>query len=141
MRQEARLPEERAVVICDPKRFLDMWKLSGRRPEILGLQDNWTRDPKFEYANQGFSRGPEYPVPLAWVVFRWEFAPIRGLTSRFGGSRETFKAKPVLDFVDGITRTIWLLHNGALYFPVSCSRDEAPELQAAVGMEPSSSHA
>lgn len=63
MRQEARFPEERAVVICDPKRFLDMWKLSGRRPEILGLQGNWNRDPKLNMRTKGFPAAPTTQFP------------------------------------------------------------------------------
>ena len=137
MRLDDEVSANEAVVVCDPNRFLSMWKLSGCRPEVLACEDDWTRDYKFAEAVKGFSHGPDNPVPLADVVFRWEITPLRYLTGRLGEWRETFEARPVLDFGNGITRTIWLLHNGARYFPVECGREEAPALHKAVGAGPS----
>lgn len=137
MRLDDELPTDRAVVVCYPDRFLSMWKLSGSRPDVLACEDDWTRDYKFAEAAKGFSHGADNPVPLAEVVFRWEITPLRYLTGRLGEWRETFEAQPVLDFGNGITRTIWLLHNNAQYFPVKCHRDEASALHRAVGIGPS----
>ncbi|MCW8348708.1 hypothetical protein MD535_22220 [Vibrio sp. ZSDZ65] len=52
---------------------------------------------KFHYAEKGFSFGVENPVPLANMT--------------------TNKDYPSVGFINGITRTIWLLANGAQYFP------------------------
>jgi hypothetical protein len=136
MRLDGELSADKAVVICNPDRFLSMWKLSGRRPEVLACEGDWTRDYKFTEAAKGFSHGADNPVPLADVVFRWDITSLRYLTSRLGEWRETFEAWPVLDFGNGITRTIWLLHNGARYFPVECHRDEAPAFHRAIGIGP-----
>lgn len=134
MRLDSELGTDQAVVVCDPNHFLAMWKLSGRRPEVLACEGNWARDYKFDEAAKGFAQGADNPVPLARVTFRWEISTANFLTSRLGRWRKVFEAKPFLDYSNGITRTIWLLHNGARYFPVKCHRDEAPALHKAVGI-------
>lgn len=134
MRLDGELPADRAVVVCDTVQFLRMWKLSGRRPDVLACENDWTRDYKFAEAAKGFALGAENPVPLARVTFRWEITHARFLTSRLGRWRKGFEAKPFLDFGNGITRTIWLLHSGAQFFPVECSKAEAAAFHAAVGI-------
>lgn len=137
MRLDEDLPADRAVVVCDPASFLCMWKLSGRRPEVLACESDWTRDYKYTEAAKGFSHGAENPVPLARVTFRWEISHAKFLTGRLGRWRKAFEAKPFLDFSNGITRTIWLLHSGAQFFPVECSKAEARAFHVAVGIGPS----
>lgn len=137
MRLNGELSSDRAVVVCDPGRFLQMWKLSGRRPDVLACESDWTRDYKFAEAVKGFSYGADNPVPLAQVTFRWNISAARFLTRRLGKWRNGFEEKPFLDFSNGITRTIWLLHNGARYFPVECSKAEAYAFHTAVGVGPS----
>lgn len=137
MRLDRELSADQAVVVCDPASFLRMWKLSGRRPEVLACENDWTQDYKFAEAAKGFSLGAENPVPLARVSFHWEITHTRFLTSRFGRWRKCFEARPFLDFGNGITRTIWLLHSGAQFFPVECSKAEARAFHTAVGIGPS----
>ena len=137
MRLDGELSADRAVVVCDPAQFLRMWKLSGRRPDVLACESDWTRDYKFAEAIRGFSHGADNPVPLARVTFRWEISQAKFLTSRFGRWRNGFEARPFLDFGNGITRTIWLLHSGAHFFPVECSKAEARAFHTAVGIGPS----
>ena len=61
--------------------------------------------------------GAKNPVPLAKV---------------YGSGSE---AAPAVDFTDGITRTLWLLVNGAPAFPVECRRQKAEALSCAAGVD------
>jgi hypothetical protein len=44
------------------------------------------------------------------------------------------KGQPWLGFTNGITRTIWLLANGAKVFPVECALKKSDELQDLTGV-------
>jgi hypothetical protein len=101
---------ERTVICFDPRRFLRAW---GNYPYALGNPDSWRNDYKFHYAEDGFSFGISNPVPLAFV----------------GG---LIDGKIKLD--NGITRTMWLLANGAKYFPMDCPGDIAEDLQLIAGV-------
>lgn len=97
------------VVCLDRARFIVAWSAS-RQPGqavIAGMNETgWRNDRKFKDAEQGFSRSAESPVPVGSVA----------LEARLGGP-------PAIAFVGGITRTIWLLANGARVVPVSCEID------------------
>ena len=64
----------------------------------------------------GFAHGAENPVPLAKIGLSW--GPPGAVV-----------------FIDGITRTLWLLANGASAFPVECEASIAEALSQAVGVE------
>lgn len=65
-----------------------------------GLKRTMHLDYKFHHAIDGFKEGVANPVPLAEVTARDE------------------QGTPYLGFINGVTRTFWLLANGALSFPV-----------------------
>jgi len=90
---------ERYVVIVDSKRFYKTW--TGKPIEQCNIYDDWELK-KYSDAIDGFSRGIEDPVPLAVV----------------GYSNE-------ISFTNGITRTKWLIINGACCFPLECNRRSA----------------
>ncbi|WP_228744749.1 MULTISPECIES: plasmid fertility inhibition factor family protein [Enterobacterales] len=94
------------VVIVRKRQFLDAWARSGQEHHLAtGDESVWRQDYKFLHAEKGFSDGISNPVSLAWC----------------GANYITEKGLPALSvgFTDGITRTIWLLANGAEHFPVS----------------------
>ena len=92
------------VIIINSKKFLELWKNDPRNSEshlALGNETTWRNDYKFHRAEKGFSFGISNPVPLAYVHCYFSDVQI-----------------PYCSFTDGITRTIWLLANGAECFPV-----------------------
>jgi len=74
------------------------------------------RDRKFAGAEEGFRVSQSNPVPLAEV----------GFSDREGRA---------VGFTNGITRTMWLLVQGASSFPVECSTAEAARMAALVGAD------
>jgi hypothetical protein len=116
--------DQRTVVIVDAERFLEVWRTSAKiypyTTEQIALQSpaEWKTDYKYNHAVDGFSRGESNPVPLAklWVT------PDQGA------------GKPQqIGFTNGITRTIWLLANGAKSFPIECNTESAAMLHALAG--------
>lgn len=127
------LGEKRSVVIVDAAKFLAMWRAcphSLHADVAAGSPETWRSDRKYEQAAKGFAEGVENPVPLAEVNFdtfthiepiyeRWLW-----LFKRKAGERQ--EDVPFVSFTNGVTRTIWLLANGAKEFPVECpSKEEA----------------
>lgn len=122
------LNEQRQVVFVRARAFYAHWRLSALDSfsQLRSPRRAETRPHAFEniesdykYGNQArvWSWGIENAVPLARAVF----CPERGI-----------------DFVDGMTRTMWLVRNGAAIFPVevSCSNGtEAEALHALVGYD------
>lgn len=128
--------DQRAVVVVDAARLQNAWKASSKKPEKKGLLarlklmlngsaatetslahlslDEMAQDRKFCHAVNGFASCMESPVPLALV----------GFVDRTGTG---------IDFTNGITRTMWLLVNGARAFPIECSTSEAQRLSDTAG--------
>jgi hypothetical protein len=97
------------VVFLDRARFIVAWSASRQSEQaaIAGANETgWRSDRKFKDAEQGFSPGGASPVPVGSV----------SLEATPGGP-------PAITFVGGITRTIWLLANGARVVPVGCEID------------------
>ncbi|MDF7788471.1 hypothetical protein P4910_23775 [Pantoea stewartii] len=106
---------EKWVVIVRKRPFLNAWARSGDEPQLsTGDETLWRNDYKFLRAEKGFLQGIHNPVPLALCDAHYEIE---------GGL-------PVLHtgFTDGLTRTIWLLANGAESFPVSVTSEESARL-------------
>lgn len=110
--------DQRAIVVVDAQKFLSAWQRNSysRPPLAFADERGWRDDYKFEHAEKGFSHGIENPVPLALI----------------GVNND--KAGTSVGFTNGITRTIWLLANGATAFPIECTRKEADALHAAAGI-------
>ncbi|WP_429500911.1 plasmid fertility inhibition factor family protein (plasmid) [Robbsia andropogonis] len=142
---------EKMIVEVDAVRFLEAWLLPGssHRDVALRGKNGWSKDYKFRYAEEGFSRGWVNPVPLAevcaghWnsneIVKRDGFfdALLRKINRKPNGPNNFLlepKYGPYVAFTDGVTRTIWLLNAGVARFPVSCSRRNANELHSLAGV-------
>ena len=115
MKMSLRHDSDKWIVIVRKRPFLDGWARSRQERQLsTGDESAWRDDYKFHHAEKGFSHGRDNPVQLAWCDAHYEID--RGL--------------PVLHtgFTDGITRTIWLLANGAEIFPVSVSSEKCARL-------------
>ncbi|MFJ1470172.1 plasmid fertility inhibition factor family protein [Massilia orientalis] len=141
---QAQLPQEGdyyVVVMVDAARFVELWRqpLSSHREVALNTPETWPGDYKYSYAVDGFSHGAENPVPLAQVSCRRSSSDIVEYESRFHFfKREVIVVRagdPCLSFVNGVTRTIYLLSNGAKSFPVLCERRAADLLVEFAGCE------
>ncbi|QDQ40187.1 hypothetical protein E3226_007125 [Legionella geestiana] len=96
------------TIIIDGNRFLKLWQNDPGQSERLlafGNESVWRNDYKFHYAENGFSQGEYNPVPLAYIHC-------------YNCNDPDVDTKPYCTFTNGITRTIWLLANGATCFPV-----------------------
>ena len=129
--------ENRGVVIVDAGKFLHLWRADPYKDhqEIAqGNPDTWRKDYKFKYAVDGFSYGFKNPVPLAEVGYAEE--DIRSVTYTFlrFGRREHIRRARFVSFLNGITRTIWLLSHGCQAFPVECPLPEAINLHHAASV-------
>ncbi|WP_446751597.1 plasmid fertility inhibition factor family protein [Variovorax sp. S12S4] len=125
------------VVLVDSQRFLLHWRADRaglHAHEANGDPTTWIHDYKFGLAAKGFALGVENPVPLATVGCRFNTNEhfLADLLSRIDPRRQP--ASPVVTFTNGITRTLWLLTNGASSFPVECSRDDSQLLANCCGL-------
>ena len=110
------------IVLVERIRFESVWFKCGDRVAPTLARGNeliWRSDEKFHFAEKGFGYGVENPVPLACM--------------------SASSAYPQVSFVDGITRTIWLMANGVGQFPVlTHSFEEARNLHRYIGVKASS---
>lgn len=87
-------------------KFYSQWRRQSllRPGDLQGCPrlDDMDRDYKYPSAVRGFTHGGANPVPLADIVF------LKGI-----------------GFTNGITRTLWLIRNGAQSFPVATSCEES----------------
>lgn len=118
------------------KKFLALWRSepdSIHSDVSMGSAETWVNDRKYDDAVQGFSHGFKNSVPVADIVCQ-EY-----LEKNYIYERKYFVFKKLIRveetminyvaFTNGITRTIWLLVQGAKYFPVKCcSKDGANRL-------------
>jgi hypothetical protein len=116
------------VVIVDARRFLKLWRADPYKEHEEIAQGNpqtWRGDYKFKYAVKGFSYGFKNPVPLAWVAYSEII--LLSVTYKFlrFGRQEHREHVRYVSFINGITRTIWLLSHGARAFPVECRMPDA----------------
>ncbi|WP_315139624.1 plasmid fertility inhibition factor family protein [Achromobacter marplatensis] len=80
------------------------------------LREHMPRDYKFSQAELGFSHGIDNPVPLAEVSGYHDASGIN------------------VAFINGVTRSLWLIANEVASFPVKCySQEEANLIHAAAG--------
>jgi hypothetical protein len=105
-----------AVVEVDAVRFLKVWRhpRSSHSDVAHRTVTGWRQDSKYASIDDAFQRSEVCPLPL----------PELGLSSR---------TEPCIGFTDGVTRTLWLLANGARAFPVICSLPEAAAIYMMAG--------
>lgn len=109
MRSEREIPDldlDTFIVYVDANRFYRLWLASPHSDSRKYL----SLHPKHDRAHEGFSRGESDPVPLADFVMlpAGSYSPV--------------------EIDSGITRTSWLLINGAPSFPVRVRRWNSPQL-------------
>ena len=132
---------ERCIVIVDSEKFLELWRnepYSIHSDISMGGPETWTNDRKYPHAEKGFSFGISNPVPLATIVCSSHIERKAIYERRyFVLKRMVGVDEQQLDyvsFINGITRTIWLLSHGAKYFPVECGiKDGAEKLSKIAG--------
>ena len=129
--------EHRGVVIVDARKFLQLWRADPYKTHQETAQGNphtWRQDRKFNDAADGFSYGFKNPVPLAEVGYAE--VKILSVSSKFlwFGRKEHIRHVRFVSFINGITRTIWLLSHGCEAFPVECPLPEAIKLYRAVSV-------
>jgi hypothetical protein len=130
--------ENRGVVIVDAKKFLGLWRSTpagSHRQIALGSPETWQSDRKYAYATHGFSRGIKNPVPLACVSYSEGKKTIVSYKFLWFGRKELTSHSAHVSFINGITRTIWLLSNGCQAFPVECRMPSALQLHAKASVE------
>lgn len=94
------------LVHVDALRFYQYWlsssivELDKHRSINCPVKRLMHKDYKYHWAVAGFSKGRSNPVPVAQVY------------------AENNKGAPYLGFVNGVTRSLWLLANEATSFPV-----------------------
>lgn len=98
------------IVFVDSENFISIWE----GEHSSGTPESWRKDRKFLDAEVCFLQSNQYPVPPASI-----------------GDYVNKK----FSFVDGITRTIWLLANGASFFPLLCSRRSKNVLEELAGLK------
>jgi hypothetical protein len=129
--------EHRGVVIVDAKKFLPLWRAQpdGLQRQIAqGNPDTWRQNRKFPAAAEGFSYGITNPVPLAQVGYsEGKHTAVSYTFLRFGRHEQTRHFRYV-SFINGITRTIWLLSHGCEAFPVECRMSSARKLHRAAAV-------
>jgi len=108
------------VVHVDAANLYRAWRASAEReglPHPVSRRQ-MRRDRKFHLAVESFLAGAGSPVPLAYVTARVDCS-----------------GRTAVSFVDGVTRTYWLLANGAASFPVwTPTREEAGLLHQVAGL-------
>ncbi|WP_448213474.1 plasmid fertility inhibition factor family protein [Colwellia sp. MEBiC06753] len=134
--------DKRCVVLVNSENFLQLWRnepWSIHDEERMGNKHTWPNDRKYPNAVKVFSHGEESPVPLAevgadihdevktiyqrkWLLFNVKIGVERQRT-------------PFVSFNDGITRTLWLMVNGAEYFLVKCDVPSALVLAQYAGVD------
>lgn len=123
------------IVFLRDYKFLKLWQNSLQEPQLsFGNETHWRNDRKFHYAEEGFRQGRDNPVPLAELhcgqyvkrtaVFQKRFL---WLDKQIGFNEQI---KTSCSFVNGITRTIWLLANGVHQFPVYIDGNHDSQLLA-----------
>ncbi|WP_336928149.1 plasmid fertility inhibition factor family protein [Acinetobacter oleivorans] len=101
------------IVHVDALKFYYYWLVSSiylddqHRSNHCILRKDMPNDYKFKHAIDGFSISEHNPVPLAFVSARFEHG------------------NPYIGFTNGVTRTMWLLANGARSFPIEVRDKES----------------
>lgn len=109
--------EDAWVVVVDALKFQSCWIATGEFSDVSNVPPaDWIYDGKYPRAAEKFALGRQDPVPIITVYPRFEGAQFK------------------ISMDDGVTRTMWLLTNGATDFPVLCrSRQEADMLWGRLG--------
>jgi hypothetical protein len=94
--------DERYVVIVDSAKFYKAWE--GKEIEQCVITDEYEQE-RYNASIEGFAEGISNPVPIAEVVYNKEFS-----------------------FTSGITRTKYLIINGAKCIPLEFGKESAMKI-------------
>ncbi|WP_369160803.1 plasmid fertility inhibition factor family protein [Candidatus Thiodiazotropha sp. LNASS1] len=133
--------DERCVVVVDATKFLKLWKAepySIHSDISMGNPETWKNDRKYHHAVKGFSFGISNPVPLANVVCNEHVISKPIYERKYILFKKLLRIEEIginyVSYINGITRTIWLLCNGAKSFPIECNlKDGAQRLAEYAG--------
>jgi hypothetical protein len=122
-------PEPEAVIMASPERLRKLWSKRPTLDEIgelaRGNEQVWRADRKFSDAEQAMhcnDRASAVPIPKVGLAHSLRM----GLGRIFGQIEHVD--------VSDVTRTIWLLANGAEFIPIRCWLSGAARLAQRVGM-------
>lgn len=120
------------AISIEAQLFKKLWKNTNYLAHIdvaKGNESTWINDYKYKWAELGFSKSKENPVPFADISYEVNIYKMSIIKKRFPFFTKPFgEIKHSISFSDGITRTIWLLCNGAKELPFSISTDDAYNL-------------
>jgi len=128
--------DQRCVVVVRAEAFVKLWRQNIRgahRDVAEGSPATWPLDYKYASMEKDFSASESLPVSLADVACHQDIAAdgsTRGLIET-DCSAPLDGSPPFLSIQNGVTRSIWLLSNGATMFPVKCRARDRPDLLAA----------
>lgn len=132
-------PDRRWLVMVDAGRLAQAWRQEIGN-EGTGFDwdrpGTWTQDRKYARANAEMPNAQADPValPKARCPSVQVALPTTGLRKLLGfAPPKEEKREIVLD--DGVTRTLWMVHNGARALPMECpTREDAEALARLVGI-------
>ncbi len=127
--------DERCVVVVRAEAFVQLWRQNIRGIHLdVAMRDpaTWPLDYKYAFAERGFAAGEGNPVPLADVACHQDSSAstVSCDQSAFDGT-SSIRSPPYLSISNGVTRSIWLMSNGASLFPVECRVKDRADLLAA----------
>lgn len=125
--------DERCVVVVRSEAFVKLWRQNPRGIHFdVASKDpvTWPLDYKYAFAERGFAVGEANPVPLANVACHESSAGILRTDQIAFDKSSSCRSLPSLSISNGVTRSIWLMSNGATLFPVSCRLSENANLLA-----------
>ena len=122
-------------VLIKAERFKQLWRKTrchGHLDVALGDETTWVNDYKYKSAEQGFSFGDKNPVPFGSInydSYTIDEPTYKRFLFFFKKRIESIqKVIHSVSFNNGITRTIWLLCNGAKEIPFLMIDKEANDL-------------
>jgi hypothetical protein len=127
--------QDSVPILINSKLFKELWRnttCNAHFEVARGNEESWIEDYKYKWAELGFSYGKNNPVPLARINYEQNIYHEDIIKTKFFLFKVKIDTKESLihsiSFNDGITRTIWLLCNGAKKIPFSINIKEANEL-------------
>jgi hypothetical protein len=134
-------PDKRYVVMVDSGRLSRVWRQELGNDQTgfdWDRPSTWSQDHKFARADAEMPNQEHDPVALpkarCRIVQVPAAVPPSGLRRLLGLAPPT-EARPELTLIDGITRTLWLVHHGARAIPMECAdRDDAQRLADIAGV-------
>jgi hypothetical protein len=137
--------QDSSIVWVEAEKFLKLWRNEdyGIHEDVShGTPETWRKDYKFHEAERGFKsalNNPNNPVPLAHISCNEHLLENPIYAKRLFFFRRitgyTKQRNVYVSYIDGITRSIWLMANGCKEFPIQCLKNESDLLHQHAGVE------